>query len=197
MSGTIYEKSGEGRPCFRFAAEMPPAPDSLPEVYLRKGPIGLPQVSEPQAMRHYVGLSVKNHHVDKDLFPLGSCTMKYNPKINEDIAALPGFSGLHPEQPTEDIQGALHVMNELEDKLAEANRKLNELQQAKDPANAMILSPEQEDEIAKLRTQEVETRRKLRQVKRDLRAEMPEGHPVAYPTSLRPWPPTGSSSCSR
>jgi glycine dehydrogenase subunit 2 len=118
MAETIYEKSGEGRPYFRFAAEMPPAPDSLPEVYLRKGPIGLPQVSEPQVMRHYVGLSVKNHHVDKDLFPLGSCTMKYNPKINEDIAALPGFSGLHPEQPAEDIQGALHVMNELEEKLA-------------------------------------------------------------------------------
>jgi glycine dehydrogenase subunit 2 len=118
MARTIYDKSGEGRPAFRLAAEMPPVPDGIPEAYLRKGPVGLPQVSEPEVMRHYIDLSVKNHHVDKDLFPLGSCTMKYNPKINEDVAAMPGFCGLHPEQSAEDVQGALEVMSSLEQKLS-------------------------------------------------------------------------------
>jgi glycine dehydrogenase subunit 2 len=69
-------------------------------------------------MRHYIELSGKNHHVDKDLFPLGSCTMKYNPKINDDIAGCPGFAGLHPEQSVDDVQGALEVMAVLEQKLA-------------------------------------------------------------------------------
>jgi glycine dehydrogenase subunit 2 len=63
-------------------------------------------------------LPTKNHHVDKDLFPLGSCTMKYNPKINDDIAGWPAFSGLHPEQSMDDVQGALEVMAVLEEKLA-------------------------------------------------------------------------------
>ena len=69
-------------------------------------------------MRHYIGLSTKNHHVDKDLFPLGSCTMKYNPKVNEDVAAMSGFAGLHPEQNDADAQGALRVIYGLERELA-------------------------------------------------------------------------------
>ncbi len=59
---------------------------------------GSPEVSEPDVVRHFIALSVLNHHVDKDLYPLGSCTMKYNPKVNEDVAAMRAFSALHPEQ---------------------------------------------------------------------------------------------------
>jgi glycine dehydrogenase subunit 2 len=118
MGESIYSKSRKGRPSWHAASSSPEIDGLVPEEYLREGPIGLPEVSEPQVARHYVGLSVKNHHVDKDLFPLGSCTMKYNPKINEDVAAAPGFSGLHPEQSEDDVQGALEVMSVLEEKLA-------------------------------------------------------------------------------
>jgi len=118
MGETIYSKSRKGRPAWRVVSTPPEVPHEIPEAYLRSGPIGLPEVSEPQVMRHYIDLSVKNHHVDRDLFPLGSCTMKYNPKINEDIAGWPGFAGLHPEQSEEDVQGALEVMAVLEEKLA-------------------------------------------------------------------------------
>jgi glycine dehydrogenase subunit 2 len=118
MGETIYSKSRKGRPSWKPSSSRPQLPDSVPQEYLREGPIGLPEVSEPQVMRHYIGLSVKNHHVDKDLFPLGSCTMKYNPKINDDVAAWPGFAGLHPEQPEGDVQGALEVMAILEQKLS-------------------------------------------------------------------------------
>jgi len=116
MGETIYSKSRRGRPSWRASSSRPEV--ELPAEYLREGPIGLPEVSEPQLMRHYIGLSVKNHHVDKDLFPLGSCTMKYNPKVNDDIASWPGFAGLHPEQSEDDVQGALEVMAVLEEKLA-------------------------------------------------------------------------------
>jgi glycine dehydrogenase subunit 2 len=117
MGETIYSKSRRGRSGYRYGTARPAQP-AVPEEYLRQGPIGLPEVSEPQVVRHYIGLSAKNHHVDKDLFPLGSCTMKYNPKLNEDIAARTGFCGLHPEQSEEDVQGALEVMSVLEEKLA-------------------------------------------------------------------------------
>lgn len=117
MPRTVYQKSRKGSPTFTFAAQLPP-PAGVEEAYLRKGPVGLPEVSEPQVVRHYIELSTLNHHVDKDLFPLGSCTMKYNPKINEEVAGLAHFCGLHPEQSVEDVQGALEVMAELEDKLA-------------------------------------------------------------------------------
>lgn len=118
MTKTIYNKSRPGRRGYRFSNEPLPSPADIPDEYLRQIPIGLPEVSEPQVMRHYVELSNLNHHVDKDLFPLGSCTMKYNPKVNEDVAAMRGFWGLHPEQRDEDTQGALAVMRMLEQKLA-------------------------------------------------------------------------------
>ncbi len=99
--------------------------DDLPEDV--KGPskellrkeLDLPQVSEPEAMRHFVNLSVQNHHVDKGFYPLGSCTMKYNPKINDALASLPGFAGLHPHQPPSSIQGALKLQALLERFLSE------------------------------------------------------------------------------
>ena len=65
----------------------------------RKAPIGLPGLSEPEAMRHYVRLSQKNHAIDLALYPLGSCTMKHNPRLNEKMARLPGFADVHPLQP--------------------------------------------------------------------------------------------------
>ena len=86
---------------------------------LRKDISQLPEVTEFQVVRHFTNLSSKNHHVDKDFYPLGSCTMKYNPKINDAIALLEGFSMIHPNQPIETVQGALEVMYKLEKILCE------------------------------------------------------------------------------
>ena len=85
--------------------------------FIRKNKADLPEVSEPEVMRHFVNLSVKNHHIDKDIFPLGSCTMKYNPKINEQIASQIQFSGIHPNQSDSYSQSALQVIYDLEDML--------------------------------------------------------------------------------
>ena len=77
----------------------------------------LPEVSEQDVMRHYVSLSTLNYHVDKGMYPLGSCTMKYNPKINETAARMEGFSHVHPYSADEDIQGLLALMADLEKEL--------------------------------------------------------------------------------
>ena len=79
----------------------------------RKAGLGMPGLSEPQAVRHYVRLSQKNYAIDLGLFPLGSCTMKHNPRLNERMARLEGFADLHPLQPAETVQGALALMEEL------------------------------------------------------------------------------------
>ncbi|MCA9766713.1 MAG: aminomethyl-transferring glycine dehydrogenase subunit GcvPB [Carnobacterium sp.] len=89
----------------------------FPEQLIRKIPAELPEVSEPQLMRHYTTLSNKNFGVDNGFYPLGSCTMKYNPKINEDVARFPGFANIHPFQPTQTVQGALELMYELQEDL--------------------------------------------------------------------------------
>jgi len=81
--------------------------------------VGLHQVSEPQVVRHFVRLSTKNYSIDSGFFPLGSCTMKHNPRINEKVARLPGFSHIHPLQPTSTVQGALAVMYDLQHWLGE------------------------------------------------------------------------------
>ena len=80
---------------------------------LRTAPIGLPGLSEPEAMRHYVRLSQKNHAIDLALYPLGSCTMKHNPRLNEKMARLAGFADIHPLQPQSTVQGALELMDQL------------------------------------------------------------------------------------
>jgi glycine dehydrogenase subunit 2 len=80
---------------------------------VRSAPIGLPGLSEPEAVRHYVRLSQKNHAIDLALYPLGSCTMKHNPRLNEKMARLAGFADLHPLQPTATSQGALELMDRL------------------------------------------------------------------------------------
>jgi glycine dehydrogenase subunit 2 len=79
----------------------------------RNRPIGLPGLSEPEMVRHYTRLSRQNYAIDLGLFPLGSCTMKHNPRLNEKLARLPGFADLHPLQPIDTVQGALGVINEL------------------------------------------------------------------------------------
>lgn len=81
--------------------------------------IGLPQLSEPQVLRHYVRMSTWNYSIDHGFFPLGSCTMKHNPRLNEKMARLPGFAQIHPLQPTSSAQGALQVMHELQSWLGE------------------------------------------------------------------------------
>ena len=79
----------------------------------RSAPIDLPGLSEPEAVRHYTRLSRQNYAIDLGLFPLGSCTMKHNPRLNEKVARMPGFADVHPLQPKETIRGALEVINEL------------------------------------------------------------------------------------
>ncbi len=122
MHETIFAKSC----CGRKGIDLPPldVPSVDPAALfgtgaLREGPVGLPQVSESQAVRHFVNLSTRNYHVDKGLYPLGSCTMKYNPKLNEDLARLEGFSGLHPLTPAAHCRGALELMLQLSGFLAE------------------------------------------------------------------------------
>ncbi len=84
-----------------------------------RGAIGLPQVSEPQVVRHFVRLSTWNYSIDHGFFPLGSCTMKHNPRLNEKVARFPGFAQAHPLQPVSTVQGALKLMYELQDILGE------------------------------------------------------------------------------
>lgn len=119
-SRVIFEKSVKGRMGVALPKSDVPEislSDSISPELLRETPAKLPEVSEPQVVRHYVNLSIKNHHVDKDFYPLGSCTMKYNPKINDALASLPGFANIHPHQSVENVQGALHIMFELEQML--------------------------------------------------------------------------------
>jgi len=90
----------------------------LPEE-LKRSFLLLPDVNEVQIIRHYTELSKKNYGIDTNFYPLGSCTMKYNPRVNEDLAKLPGFSNLHPHMPVSNVQGALEVIWELEENLKE------------------------------------------------------------------------------
>jgi len=98
-----------------------PAPSGAPSrtgVEARKN-VGLPQLSEPQVLRHFVRMSTWNYSIDHGFFPLGSCTMKHNPRLNEKLARLPGFAHLHPLQPENTTQGALAVMHEVQEWLGE------------------------------------------------------------------------------
>ena len=93
--------------------------DLLPDVYIREEAAELPEVSELDIMRHYTALSKRNHGVDSGFYPLGSCTMKYNPKINENIARINGFAHIHPYQDENTVQGALGLMYDLQEHLIE------------------------------------------------------------------------------
>jgi len=85
----------------------------IPRKQQRTFPPRLPEVSEAEVIRHFISLSTKNHHVDKGFYPLGSCTMKYNPKINEETAALDGLRVIHPLQPESTVQGAIRLLYEI------------------------------------------------------------------------------------
>ncbi len=113
----IFEKSSPGRRCFVFpACDVPEKPiaNFLPQNLLRKQETKLLEVSEIDVVRHFTRLSQLNFCVDTNFYPLGSCTMKYNPKINEDVSRLEGFTKLHPYQPIEQCQGILKLLYDLE-----------------------------------------------------------------------------------
>ncbi|MBI4342587.1 MAG: aminomethyl-transferring glycine dehydrogenase subunit GcvPB [Candidatus Omnitrophica bacterium] len=118
MSGLlIFERSVPGRRGYRLPPSDVPAvnrSDVLPAEQLRAAPPPLPEVAEFDVVRHYTKLSQLNFSVDTHFYPLGSCTMKYNPKVNERVAALPGFSLIHPLQPASQVQGLLALLYELE-----------------------------------------------------------------------------------
>jgi glycine dehydrogenase subunit 2 len=115
----IFELSQPGRTA---AAQLPAdvaIPGDLPEQFRRKSPIGLPEVSELQAVRHYTKLSRKNFSIDTNFYPLGSCTMKYNPRACNSLAMLDGFVGRHPYAPESLSQGFLSCMHDLQEILAD------------------------------------------------------------------------------
>jgi len=118
----IYDKSSPGM----VGCPLPETSRSeeellglIPEKYRRSDDAALPEVAEGELMRHYIGLSVKNHHIDKGFYPLGSCTMKYNPKLNDKAASMPGFTGQHPLAPCHTAAGALRIMYDLGEYLKE------------------------------------------------------------------------------
>ena len=114
---TIYEISSQDRIGFRFpACDVPET--ALPEGLIRDE-LPMPEVAELDVIRHFTNLSHLNYSIDSGYYPLGSCTMKYNPKINEEVARLPGFAFSHPLQPVETVQGNLAMMYELQLWLAE------------------------------------------------------------------------------
>lgn len=118
----IFERSKEGRKSYSLPdLDVPEVnlEEELEDAYVRKEAPDLPEVSELEIMRHYTGLSNRNYGVDTGFYPLGSCTMKYNPKINEDVARLDGFSQLHPYQDPKTVQGAMEMMYDLQISLEE------------------------------------------------------------------------------
>jgi glycine dehydrogenase (decarboxylating) beta subunit (EC 1.4.4.2) len=115
----IFEISRKGRKGYSLPKNDLPEDKLIPEQFLRRTPPELPEVSENEVVRHFVRLSTMNYHIDKGFYPLGSCTMKYNPKINELTAALPGFADLHPLEPISAVQGALELMYNLGELLKE------------------------------------------------------------------------------
>ncbi|RFU65676.1 aminomethyl-transferring glycine dehydrogenase subunit GcvPB [Peribacillus glennii] len=118
----IFEISTPGRIGFSLPemdVEAVAMEDILPSEYIREEAAALPEVSELDIMRHYTALSHRNHGVDSGFYPLGSCTMKYNPKINENVARMNGFAHVHPYQDERTVQGALELMYDLQEHLIE------------------------------------------------------------------------------
>jgi glycine dehydrogenase subunit 2 len=119
---TIFERGAPGRRAFccpELGVPDVPVEDLLPAHLRRSEPPRLPEVSEPEIVRHYVRLSKRNFDLDSGFYPLGSCTMKHNPRLHERVAALPGHARLHPLQDPERAQGALELMWNLQEALAE------------------------------------------------------------------------------
>ncbi|MEA2185400.1 MAG: glycine dehydrogenase subunit 2 [Solirubrobacteraceae bacterium] len=117
---TIYEKGAPGRRAFVAPAlDVPQVDGLIPRALRRAEPPKLPEATEPEIVRHYVNLSKRNFDLDSGFYPLGSCTMKHNPRLHERVAALPGHARLHPLQDPRRAQGALELMFELQQALAE------------------------------------------------------------------------------
>lgn len=118
----LFELSKPGCCAVRLpACDVPPKPIStlLPAEALSDKPLPLPELSEPEVVRHFTNLSTRNFSVDTHFYPLGSCTMKYNPKRNERLVALPGMADLHPYQPESTLQGILALLHHCQHNLAE------------------------------------------------------------------------------
>ncbi|MBT2214438.1 aminomethyl-transferring glycine dehydrogenase subunit GcvPB [Virgibacillus dakarensis] len=118
----LFERSKEGRTSYSLPELDVPEADlsaDLDDSFIRTNAPDLPELSELEIIRHYTGLSRRNYGVDSGFYPLGSCTMKYNPKINEDVARLPGFSHIHPYQDPNSVQGAMEMMYDLQTALKE------------------------------------------------------------------------------
>ncbi len=114
----IFERSREGRGCAILPGLDVPAAE-LPEALRRGRKLHLPQIAEVDISRHYTALMKRTHGVNDGFYPLGSCTMKYNPKINDEMAGLPGFSKIHPLQPAHTVQGCLKALCMAEELLCE------------------------------------------------------------------------------
>jgi len=114
----IFERSREGRGCAILPGLDVPAAE-LPEALRRGKKLHLPQIAEVDISRHYTALMKRTHGVNDGFYPLGSCTMKYNPKINDEMAGLPGFSKIHPLQPAHTVQGCLKALCMAEELLCE------------------------------------------------------------------------------
>jgi len=116
----LFELGKPGRKAIDLpACDVPLAENLLPTKYLRTAKAALPEISQLELMRHYTQLSNRNFGVDTGFYPLGSCTMKYNPKVNEDISRYPGLALLHPLQSEDTVQGAMEVLFKMEESLAE------------------------------------------------------------------------------
>ncbi|MCX6834054.1 MAG: aminomethyl-transferring glycine dehydrogenase subunit GcvPB, partial [candidate division Zixibacteria bacterium] len=112
----IYEKSMAGRRGYSLPQTTRRETEilsAIPEKFRRREDAALPEMAEPEVVRHFVRLSIKNHHIDKGFYPLGSCTMKYNPKLNDVAASLPGFQSHHPLTPCSRSAGSLQLAWEL------------------------------------------------------------------------------------
>jgi glycine dehydrogenase subunit 2 len=122
MTQTIFEVGRPGRRAFACPElDVPQVDGLLPDEHRRAAPAKLPEVSEPELVRHYVRVSKKNFDLDSGFYPLGSCTMKHNPRLHERVAGLPGHARLHPLQDPEGAQGALELMHNLERALSEVS----------------------------------------------------------------------------
>ncbi|MBI2974344.1 MAG: aminomethyl-transferring glycine dehydrogenase subunit GcvPB, partial [Deltaproteobacteria bacterium] len=117
--GTLFEQSSPGRTGYSLPACDVPKPDPLPANICRKVKAELPELSEADVVRHFVRLSTYNYNKDAGFYPLGSCTMKYNPKSADAAAVMEGFAKSHPYQPGETVSGNFQLMKELENYLSE------------------------------------------------------------------------------
>ncbi len=121
----MFERSRKGRVGYRFpASDVAPLPsldaaELFGERYARRIPLRLPELSEVDVVRHFAALARRNYSIEQGMYPLGSCTMKYNPKINDQLAGLRGFSALHPLQPEASVQGLLELLHDLTARLCE------------------------------------------------------------------------------